>query len=55
MPNASPLTYVCSTNGSKKFCLYAYCKYVFMVQLNSKLTLECRDSRAIFNISRVTH
>ena len=25
------------------------------VQLNSKLTLECRDSRVIFNLSRVTH
>ena len=25
------------------------------VQLNSKLTFECRDSRAIFDLSRVTH
>ena len=28
--------------------------YIHTVQLNSKLTLECRDLRVIFDLSRIT-
>ena len=41
-------------NSSRNDDLWMWNSEIDTVQLNSKLTLECRDSRVIFNLFRVT-